>query len=112
MGGDFCSLQSCIIFFSSHVLPYLRDNFAPRVDGQGWLFPTWCFLGTPVPNQLKINSKYSGGKCKLHFPKFTWVHFALIVFLGKVCTLEHSGLRRSCVMLSQYQFSYGLCNKD
>lgn len=31
---------SPVLFFSSHVLSYLRDKFAPRVDGQGWLFPT------------------------------------------------------------------------
>lgn len=68
-------------FFFSHMLLYLRCRLAPRVDGEGWLFPAWCFLGTPVPNQLKISWKYSvsGGKCKgsLRFPQ---------VYLGVFCT--------------------------
>lgn len=96
---------SPVLFFLSPMSSHAWEvNFAPRVDGKGWLFPAWCFLGIPVPNQLKLSWKYSvsGGKCKdsLHFPKFIWAHSALNIFLRQMSILEHPGLRRSCGMLS------------
>lgn len=98
---------SPVLFFFSYVLSYLRDKFAPGVDGEGWLFPAWCFLGTPVPNQMKILWWEVQ-----RFPLFPQV------YLGPFCTdcfpeeNEYFGASWTKKELCHAQLSYGLCNKD